>query len=216
MIEFLGIRDDDISVVYPGISSHYRPVDGLGMREKVSEGKPYILFLGTVEPRKNLTTLMRAFAGLDEEVCLVISGHLGWGYEEVTGTIKELSLGDRVRFTGYTGEEDLPALYSGAELFVYPSWYEGFGLPPAEAMACGTPVASSTGGSLPEVLGDAALYFEPADVEDMRRVMNALLHDTTLRERLVKAGLQRVKKYTWRECAMEVIDVYRKFVQEIG
>jgi len=214
MIEYLGVREDDISVVYHGISSHYRPVGAAAIRQTVSDGKPYILFVGTVEPRKNLVTLLRAFAGLREEVCLVISGHLGWGSEEVTRTIDELDLRNRVRFTGYTKEEDMPALYSGAELFVFPSWYEGFGLPPMEAMACGTVVASSTGGSLPEVLGDAALYFDPSDVEGMKHSMETLLTSEDLKSNLTARGLERAKKFTWRNSAMEVIDVYRKLIQE--
>lgn len=212
MIEILGIREDDISVVYSGVSSTYRPVDGGGMRDRVSGGKPYILFVGTVEPRKNLVTLLKAVAALENDVSLVISGHMGWGYQDVKKTLEEKSLRERVRFTGYMREDQLPSLYSGAELFVYPSWYEGFGLPPLEAMACGTPVASSTGGSLPEILGDAAFYFDPADVEALRHAIQQLLNNQDLRSRLVEKGLQRAGKFTWQNCASEVFDVYRKLI----
>ena len=212
MVGILGVREDDITVVYPGVSEHYRPADTEGIRERVSGGKPYLLFLGTVEPRKNLHTLLCAFSALREDLVLVISGHTGWGYEAVRETVRELSLAERVKFTGFVGEEELPALYSAAELFVYPSLYEGFGLPPVEAMACGVPVASSTGGSLPEVLGDAALYFDPNDADEMRHTIETLLHDGEMRARLSARGLVRAKNYTWRNCALGVIDVYRKLV----
>ncbi len=211
MIELLGMNGEDITVVYPGVDPRYRPVDPHGVRERVTGGKPYLLFLGTVEPRKNLVNLLKAFAGVDEDVMLVLSGLRGWGYGEVSEAIRDLALAERVRFAGFTPEEDLPALYSGADLFVYPSWYEGFGLPPVEAMACGAPVASSTGGSLPEVLGDAAVYFEPGDVESMRQAIQTLLSDGELRRRCIDRGVERAKTYTWRNCATGVCDVYRKY-----
>jgi glycosyltransferase involved in cell wall biosynthesis len=212
MVDILGIREDDISVVYPGISDNYHRVNGKEMREKLSNGKPYILFLGTVEPRKNLATLLKAFSALEEDVDLVISGHMAWGYLEAIETVDNLSLRERVKFVGFVREEELAALYSGAELFVYPSWYEGFGLPPVEAMACGTPVVSSTGGSLPEVLGEAALYFDPTDVDALKYTLERLLQDDGLKRKLVDSGINRAEKYTWRNCAMGVIDVYRKFI----
>ena len=212
MLERLDIQASDISVIYSGISSSYRRVDGKAIREKITGGRPYILFLGTVEPRKNLKTLLAALDGLDDDVCLVVSGHRGWGYREVTETIQRLSLGQRVLVTGYTCEDDLAALYSGAEVFVYPSWYEGFGLPPLEAMACGTAVASSTGGSLPEVLGDAALYYDPANEAEMRHIIHRLLNDEEIKEDLVNKGFKKAHEYTWQKCAVGVMDVYRKLV----
>jgi alpha-1,3-rhamnosyl/mannosyltransferase len=212
MVNVLGVREDDITVVYPGISAIYRPVDAAGVRERVSGGKPYLLFLGTVEPRKNLPMLLEAFARIEEDLILLISGHMGWGVESVRRTVKELSLEERVKFTGFVPEEELPALYAGAELFVYPSLYEGFGLPPVEALACGVPVASSTGGSLPEVLGDAAAYFDPSDTDEMRHVIVSLLHDNQKRARLSARGLERAKSFTWRNCALGVVDVYKKLI----
>lgn len=211
MINLLKMSGDDITVVYPGISSQFQPSGTTGVRERVSGGRPYLLFLGTVEPRKNLVNLLRAFAGLEDDLILVVSGLEGWGIGEVAQAIRDFSLGDRVRLIGFTPEEELPALYSGAELFVYPSLYEGFGLPPVEAMACGTPVASSTGGSLPEVLGDAAVYFEPGDVEGMREAIRTLLIDGEMRKQCVERGFERARTYSWRNCALGVCDVYRKF-----
>lgn len=212
MVRLLGVRQDDITVVYPGVSDRYRPAEKEGVRERVSGGKPYLLFLGTIEPRKNLGTLLQAFSHLKEDICLVISGHLGWGYDRVRETVRELSLSGRVKFTGFVREEELPALYSAAELFVCPSLYEGFGLPPVEAMACGVPVVSSTGGSLPEVLGEAALYFNPTDADELKHVIETVLHDEELRKRLSSYGRERAKKYTWQNCATGVIDVYTKLL----
>lgn len=174
--------------------------------------RPYVLAVGNLEPRKNLPGLLRAFARLAPEVPhdLVLVGAEGWLTGEIHATLDELRLGGRVRMTGFVEDADLPAWYGAADLFVYPSLYEGFGLPVLEAMACGAPVVTSNVSSLPEVAGDAALLVDPSDVDSIAEEMRRGLTDAALALDLRRRGQLRAADFTWDRTAEQTVAVYRE------
>lgn len=212
LVEVYRVPREKIRVLYSGVESRFCPDVSAESRARVralTRGKPYILSVGTLQPRKNYTRLIHAFSSLQSLISnlqLVIAGGRGWMYEEIFETVSRLHLQDRVLFLDFVADEDLPALYAEALLFVYPSLYEGFGLPVAEAMACGTPVVCSNTSSLPEVAGDAALYFDPRDVDDIARTLYRALTDTTLRATLRARGLARVQQFTWERSARALLE----------
>jgi alpha-1,3-rhamnosyl/mannosyltransferase len=174
----------------------------------------YVLYLGANKPHKNLERLVLAW----EQVLaaqdgtppppLVLAGHHDPRYPEARRLVTQRGLGQHVRFVPDVAEADVPALYSGAQLFVFPSFYEGFGLPPLEAMACGTPVLCSAASSLPEVVGEAALLFDPSSVPDLTAGLLRLLRDADLRARLAAAGRQQSRLFAWERTAHETLAVY--------
>lgn len=174
----------------------------------------YFLYLGTLEPRKNLVRLIRAYAKLRERhetvPYLVLAGGKGWQYESIFAAVKRLGLEKYVLFPSYIPAYDMPALYSGAKAFLFPSLYEGFGMPPLEAMACGTPVLTSNAASLPEAVGDAALKVDPLKAGAILRGMEMLLTDKSLCDRLSKAGLARAQQMSWEHAAEKLYAVYRE------
>ena len=176
----------------------------------------YILSVGTLEPRKNLTTAIKAYARLPEtirqEMPFVIAGMKGWRTDGLDKEVAALIEKGQIRRLGYVPDEALPALYSGARAFVYPSLYEGFGLPPLEAMACGAPVIVSNRSSLPEVVGDAGLQIDALDVDGLAQAMSQVIEDDALRASLRQRGMERAKGFSWRRCAEETLAVYRKVV----
>lgn len=176
---------------------------------------PYLLAVGTLEPRKNLGTLLSAFAGVasDYDASLVVAGGKGWLFEETMSLLDSLDIADRVILTGYVPQDEMPALYQGAEVFVFPSRYEGFGIPVLEAMASGTPVACSATSSLPEVAGDAAAYFPARDPAAMEETLRRLLASDAERERLVAAGRAHVSSFSWERTARATLDVYRQALE---
>lgn len=176
---------------------------------------PYFLYVGTIQPRKNLIRLIEAFAAFSLQpsalgVHLVIAGKRGWLAEGIERRAAELGVAGRVRFLGYVPDEELPALMAGALGFVFPSLYEGFGMPPLEAMACGTPVVVSSSSSLPEVVGDAGLVVSPDDPEDLAEALHRVLTDAELRERLHARGLQQARRFSWRDTAERTLAVYQE------
>jgi glycosyltransferase involved in cell wall biosynthesis len=174
-------------------------------------GGRYVLAVGNKQPRKNLSRLVRAFSSIALEmpdVTLVIVGQSGWQGSDVEQTVKSLGLNTRVRFTGFVPETDLPALYSGADVFCYPSLYEGFGLPPLEAMACGAPTITSNTSSLPEVVGDAALTVDPMSIEEMAGALRSLLADSTKREEYGRRALRQAALFSWDKTARLTRDAY--------
>ena len=175
---------------------------------------PYVLFVGTLQPRKNVEGLLHAWRMVAPHVphTLVLSGERGWNYHAIFETMDALDLTARVRYVGHTSDADLAPLYQGASLFVLPSWHEGFGLTPLEAMACGTPVVTTGAGSLPEVVGDAALVVPAGDVAALARAMRAALTDPDLAARMSARGLERAASFSWRRCAEETLAVYRRTV----
>ncbi len=173
--------------------------------------RPYLLMVGTLEPRKNIPFLVEVFERLgDFDGDLVIAGMRGWKFEPILARMAASSRADRIRHLDYVTDEQLPALYAGAEALVFPSLYEGFGFPPLEAMACGTPVVSSRGGSLPEVLGEAAEYVEGFRAEEWAAAVSRILGDGARRGELVSRGQAQAARYTWVETARKTWDVYRR------
>ena len=230
LIERYGSKPDKITVVYPGYDETiFQPVRNEKAIEAVKTRygivSDYILFVGTLQPRKNLVRLIEVFANMQVgkyasgqvdaglQTCkpanlqLIISGKKGWLYDQIFRQVEELGLEGRVVFTDYVPEWDLPALLSGARLFVFPSLYEGFGLPVLETMACGTPVVCSNASSLPEVVGDAAVLVDPLDVERLAAAMERVLGDEELRAKLIERGFEQARKFSWERCARETLNV---------
>ena len=182
------------------------------LRARLGLDGPYLLGLGTLEPRKDLPTLVRAFAAVAAELphTLVLAGLAGWGSGELSEAVAASGAAERVRLTGYVPEPDKAALLTGADLLAYPSRYEGFGLPVLEAMACGTPVVTTTGGSLPEVAGDAALLVPPGDPERLAAAVLELLGDQAAWADQARRGRARAAAFTWERCADLTAAAYRK------
>ena len=177
----------------------------------------FILGLGTLQPRKNFDGLIKAFgrllnSGSDQprypDVQLVIAGGKGWMYEDLAAQVERSGLADRVHFAGFVADEDLPALYSLADVFAFPSWYEGFGLPALEAMACGTPVVSADNSSLPEVVGEAGLMVDAGDTDGLAVALSNLLSNVDLRAGLAAAGPVQARQFTWEASARRLLEVY--------
>jgi glycosyltransferase involved in cell wall biosynthesis len=220
LAEVYGVPLDKIKVLYSGVDTQFRPdvsEESQARVRAITRGKPYLLSVSTIQPRKNCVRLIEAFARLAtselriaksefliRDLKLVIAGSRGWMFDEVFQTVERLGLHDAVLFPDYISDGDLPALYAGATLFVYPSLYEGFGLPVAEAMACGAPVVTSNASSLPEVAGDAALYFDPRDVDAMTEALRRALINDALRADLRMRGLSQAKRFSWDKAAMEL------------
>lgn len=222
LIELLAVKPERVSVLYPGVEPRFRPVqDALELdRVRVRYGLPhrFILGVGTLQPRKNFDGLIRAFAHLlaarghdpeFDDVYLVIAGDKGWMYEDVLALPQRLGVGERVRFTGFIEDADLPALYTLAKVLAFPSWYEGFGLPVLEAMACGTPVVAADNSSLPEVVGEGGLLVDAADLQAWAEVLARLLTDKDLRARLRAASREQAQHFTWAESARRLLPIYQ-------
>jgi len=177
-----------------------------------------LLFVGTLEPRKNVANLIEAYGrledGLRDKHPLVIVGKKGWFYGEIFRKVRELSLEERVRFLGYLPEEELPAIYNGAGVFLYPSWYEGFGLPVLEAMACGVPVITSDTSSLPEVAGEETILVKPGDVEELKNGIELILTDREKARRVREKGIKRAGEFTWRQTAELTLETMEKVGEE--
>ena len=218
----LGVPENKISVIYEAAHPLFKPIDNADaltqIRSRYNLPSDFILFVGTVEPRKNLPTLLRAFRRLRDnyrsDAVLAIAGRRGWLYQETDKVVDELKLGAAVRFLGGVPNEELVYLYNAAKLFVFPSHYEGFGLPPLEAMACGTPVIVSNVSSLPEVVGDAGTLVDPADVEGLAVAMWRALTDDNLRREMRAKGLRRASIFSWERTARETLAVYRQVAEE--
>ncbi len=220
LVDVYRVPLERIKVLYSGVDPRFRPdvsEDAKARVRELTHGEPYLLSVGTIQPRKNYTRLVEAFGKIANgelgiadwqfaipNMQLVICGAKGWMFDEVYQTVERLNLRDRVLFPEFVVDDDLPALYALATLFVYPSLYEGFGLPVAEAMACGVPVVSSNTSSLPEVAGDAALYFDPRDVDAMAEVMRRALVDESLRADLRVRGFAQAKRFSWEKAASEL------------
>ena len=216
LIRLLNIPEKKIDVVYLGVSEAFQPLEDRVVLKRVRRRyglpHPVILYVGTIEPRKGLDTLISAYSMLSNRIPhhLVIAGKRGWYTESIFHQVEALGLNQRVHFIGYVADEDLPALYNLADLFVYPSRYEGFGLPPLEAMACGVPVVCSNAASLPEVVGDAGLLVPPNDVGALEVAMLNVLEDRNKRVKMQVEGRERAKKFSWRETARQTVRVYEK------
>jgi glycosyltransferase involved in cell wall biosynthesis len=202
-------------------SDLFRPCTDQGrianIREKygIPIGAQYILTVGTLEPRKNVDHLIDAFSRFvreqhNRDLYLVIVGIKGWNYGRIFSRVsQEQWLRDRVRFAGYVPDADLSPLYSGALAFAYLSLYEGFGLPPLEAMQCGVPVIASNTSSFPEVVGDAGVLVNPTDLDRLCEAINTIYHSSSVRESMTRRSLARARRFSWDKCARDTLDTYK-------
>ena len=216
IIKFYDVEQDKVDVIYNGVSENFRPV-GQEDKEKILKKygikNPYILSVSNLQPRKNLSRLIKAFSSLvknNEKFSydLVIVGRKLWLCSEIFNEIREANIQERVILTGYVPEEDLVYLYNFAEVFVYPSLYEGFGLPIVEAMACGCPVITSSVSSLPEVAGKAGIMVNPYDVEEILQAINGIIDNPDLKRNLKIEGLKQSQKFSWKSAAEKTLKVY--------
>lgn len=219
IVRLLGIPADKVHVIYEAAAPAFRPLPRAevdAVRERYGLYGRYILYVGTIEPRKNLTRLIEAYArlrgqGLPHKLLLV--GQPGWHDRPIYARVQELGLGDDVIFTGYVPSADLPALYNLAEVFAFPSLYEGFGLPIIEAMACGTPVVTSRASSPGEIAGDAALTVDPLSVDDLAVALETILTQPELVDTLRQRGLARAASMSWAEAARQTLAVYQRVLE---
>ena len=214
LVETYGISAAKIDVVHNGVDASFQPLPAdqvAAFRQQRGLPDRFVLFVGTLEPRKNVVSLIEAYAKLPRErPPLLLVGGKGWFYDEIFGLVEALALTNEVHFAGFVPAEELPLWYNAADLFVYPSIYEGFGLPPLEAMACGTAVITSTASSLPEVVGKAGKLVDPSDIDALATAMEQVLADRDLREQMQAAGLVQAGGFSWKKSARQTVDSYRR------
>jgi glycosyltransferase involved in cell wall biosynthesis len=215
LIHFFDLPAQKIEVVYNGVADHFSPAPANGVRSGLDLPERFLLYVGTLEPRKNLERLIEAFAGWraaaapqDQDVALVLAGAQGWFYEQIFQRVHALNLSHVVHFPGFVPAETLPDWYRSALAFVYPSLFEGFGLPVLEAMTCGAPVLCSRARSLLEVAGDAALTFAAEDTTALSAALARIVGDASLRQDLRQRGLAQARRFSWARCAAETLSVY--------
>ncbi len=213
IVKFFRIKEEKIKVVYLGVESRFHPISNVEeYRLRNNLPSKMILNVGTLEPRKNVAALIRAFKKLKgrglKDYKLVIAGDKGWLYKRIFDEVKSNDLQEEVLFLGIVEDEDMPMLYNCADIFVYPSLYEGFGLPPLEAMACGIPVITSNTSSLPEVIGNAGIMVDPDDINALCKAMYNVLKDKKLWHQMSNKGLERAKLFSWEETAKKVLEIY--------
>jgi glycosyltransferase involved in cell wall biosynthesis len=226
LIALFGTPVQKIDVLLSGVDGRFRPIRDpaalAAVRAKYHLGEgPFILAVGTIQPRKNYRRLIQAFGKVVGQwwqvgpqtmgnVNLVIAGGKGWLFNDIFAEVERLDLQTRVRFIGFVDDADLPALYSAASLFAHVSLYEGFGLPALEAMACGTPVLGSSVSSIPEVVGEAGLLVNPVDVDAIAAGLIGLLKDASTRDAFMRDGLQRAARFTWEAAAKQLLSIYNE------
>ena len=222
LMELYGLPQERITTIHSGVDARFTPQpcaadEQTCLRQKYGLGEaPFVLTVGTLQRRKNHLTLVRAFArmlnqpGVPQDLQLVIAGGKGWLYDDVLVEVKALGLTERVCFMGFVDDADLPALYRAADVFAFPSLYEGFGLPPLEALACGVPVVTSNASSLPEVVGDAGLMVDALDVQGLAQALLRALTDMSWRAEAVVRGTQRAAQFTWQRAAQQLLEVYEQ------
>ncbi len=221
IMEYFRIDEEKIRVIYLGVNSQFSPQpdpNGTDVLSKYNLTDGYILSVGTLEPRKNFHRLINAYkmvasSGQKTPKLVIIGGH-GWGNEELGKLVRESGLDERVMLAGYVQDDDLPILYRQATAFVYPSLYEGFGLPPLEAMACGTPVITSNLSSIPEVVGDAAILIDPYNTAEIAQAIASVLKNEGLRDNLRTNGLVRSRLSNWDKTARETLSLYQEVIEE--
>jgi glycosyltransferase involved in cell wall biosynthesis len=218
VIGLLGVAPERVVVTPNAVREHFCPPDPATLAAfRARKGLPerFVLYVGTLEPRKNLTTLLEAYAEVArrQTIPLLVGGGKGWLYDAVFQRLEALGLREQVRFVGYLDEEELPLWYAAATVFVFPSIYEGFGMPPLEAMACGTPVVASNTSSLPEVVGDAGVTVSPYDPAALAAAISRVLDDADLRQELRERGLRQARAFSWRVTAERTLAAYEAAVR---
>lgn len=209
------VDEAKIAVIYHGVAPEFKPTPNRNkMLERHGIPQKYILFIGNIEPKKNLERLLRAFSQLVKKYNiphkLVLAGKKGWKYASLFKEVKHQGLSHKVIFTGYFPAKELPVLYSNADLFMFPSLYEGFGIPPLEAMACGTPVVVSNKGALPEITGGLCPQVDPYNEDDIAVKMYRLLTDPKLRQQTIQNSKEWAKQFTWEKTAHQTLQVYQE------
>jgi len=215
IIDDIGLPPRCVTAVHLAPASVFFPRKITEVKEVLANhGWPdeYILFVGTLEPRKNLSLLIKALTMTKTKIPLILTGWQGWGDKKWMQLISERELQHRIFFTGHVDEETLACLYSGASAFVFPSLYEGFGLPILEAMACGCPVICSNAASMPEVAGEAALLINPTDEGALAYALDCVLTDSQLQQSMIQQGIKRTQQFSWRETAVKTMDIFHQVV----
>lgn len=209
-----GVPLERIDVVTPGVSEAYEPLPAsqvAAFRQRKELPQSFILHVGTLQPRKNIPTLLEAVARLSRpEVPLVLVGGKGWIYEDIFARVEALGLTGQVRFAGYVEDAELPLWYNAAAVLAFPSLYEGFGMPVADALACGTPVVAAATSSLPEAGGDVALYFEPRDANELTERLRQALDDPAVRHKARTAGPAHAARFSWARSGAELAAIYQR------
>jgi glycosyltransferase involved in cell wall biosynthesis len=215
IVNWLKCDSEKVVVTYNGVDENFKVINDkdklINIRKKYDLPQKFVLYIGNLKPHKNISNLIKAIKKINQEITLVINGKSN---EILNKIIKENYLGNKVKFIGYVDDDDLLALYNLAELFVYPSLYEGFGLPPLEAMACGCPVITSNTSSLPEVVGDAGIMVDPYDVNEIAKAIDLILSNENLRNEMIERGLKQAKKFSWKKTAEETLKVYEDVYKE--
>jgi glycosyltransferase involved in cell wall biosynthesis len=220
LVSAYGVPREKISVVYEAADPTFKPQPAGAVASACARyGLPdrYLLFVGTIEPRKNLGRLLQAFEALKADGLtdgLVIVGRFGWLYQRFLAQLEASPARDAVLFPGYVPDDDLPAVYTGAQAVVFPSLYEGFGLPVLEAMACGTPVVASRAASIPEIGAEAASYFDPTSVGSITDAVSHVLKDPNLQAEMRQAGFARAAQFSWDRVATETRQVYSALLED--
>lgn len=217
VIDFLGVPPEQVYTIYCGVDESFQPLPEPEIAAfRAAHGLPetFLMYLGTLEPRKNVDGLIRAYASWRQRAPnappLVVAGGKGWYYGKIFELVESLNLAESVRFPGYIPQEMLPLWYNAASLFIYPSHFEGFGLPVLEAMACGTPVITSTVSSLPEVAGHAARLVDPQDRQALSQAMAQVMSQPDLRAQMREQGLAQAAKFSWSKTAQQTVAIYGK------
>lgn len=220
ILETYKLNPDSVTATLLAAASQFKPVEDDAeinrIRQRYGITGAYLLTLGSIQPRKNMPRLIRAFAALCRDSAirplptLVVAGKRAWLYEETLEAAENSRVREQILFTGYVPQMDLPALYSGATCFVYPSYFEGFGIPPLEAMRCGTPTITGNRSCFPEIIGDGGLLVDPFDERAIRDAIQQVFADPTLRDELKQKGMRRSNLFNWRETARQTLQVYEK------
>jgi glycosyltransferase involved in cell wall biosynthesis len=216
VIDLLGVDEAKVHAVYEAAGEQFRALDrdaSMAAARRYGVARPYVLSVGSLEPGKNRARLIRAMHELRREGidrALVVVGQKAWKFDDDLALVRDLGMDDRVIFPGYIAPADLPPLYAAADVFAFPSLYEGFGVPVLEAMACGAPVVTSNVSATAEVAGDAALLVDPLSVTSIRDGLREALSDTALQARLARRGMERAAQFSWRRAAHETHTVYER------
>jgi glycosyltransferase involved in cell wall biosynthesis len=208
IVELLKVPEDKVSVVYSGIDLSFSEIEN---KKDYKFDKDYILYLGNIEPRKNISGIISAYNQLREkghDIDLVLAGAWGWKVAEIKKSWQESKYRDDIKFIGYVSDDHKYFLYKKAKLFIYPSFYEGFGFPPLEAMSLDVPVIASNSSSLPEILGDASFLINPSKKEEIYESLDLILKDKALRDHFVEKGRERVKRFSWEKTAQEYLKIF--------
>lgn len=212
IIDWLKCDEDKVIVTYNGIDDKFRIIEEKEIlrKAKIKYKLPdkFILYIGNLKPHKNVETLIKSISLIDSDIKLIINGKPN---ESLMQIINEYNLKEKVQFIGYVNDEDLPTLYNLSEMFIFPSLYEGFGLPPLEAMACGCPAIVSNTSSIPEVVGDGAFLVNPNNEKEIANYINTILHNSLIKKDIVSKGLNRVKYFSWEITGKQTKEIYEQY-----